>query len=190
MDPITQGFFFRAEPKLEIWSLIRGYSLINIYWYFLLCGKYSCDPLWCRIHTSRIYIVLRFRCGKNIFVFRGVGDEEKCVEGKGDIKMPFSRCDQTGGEKKRMSGRSAMQRDGAVRRKGTRQTRQKGDRLPCPVPYVAEVMFHDIHPDSDTCQPEVPALFPPHTHVHLEHFFAVAMGGWDRVEGKSKGCQR
>lgn len=89
-----------------------------------------------------------------------------------------------------MSGRSEMQRDGAVRRKGTRQTRQKGDRLPCPVPYVAEVMFHDIHPDSDTCQPEVPALFPPHTHVHLEHFFAVAMGGWDRVEGKSKGCQR
>lgn len=106
MDPITQGFFFRAEPKLEIWSLIRGYSLINIYWYFLLCGKYSCDPLWCRIHTSRIYIVLCFRRGENIFVFQGGGgNEEKCVKGKGDIKMPFSRCGKTrwgrGGERAR-----------------------------------------------------------------------------------------
>lgn len=40
------------------------------------------------------------------------------------------------------------------------QTRQKGNQLPCPYPYVTKVMFHDIHPDSDTCQPEVLALFP------------------------------
>lgn len=40
------------------------------------------------------------------------------------------------------------------------QTCQKGNRLPCPYPYVSKVMFHDIHPDSDTCQPEVLALFP------------------------------
>lgn len=78
------------------------------------------------------------------------------------------------------SGRSEMQGDGAARRKGTRQRRQEEDRLPCPVPYVAEVMFHDIHPDSGTCQPEVPALFAhthTHTHVHLEHFFSASVGG-------------
>lgn len=40
------------------------------------------------------------------------------------------------------------------------QTCQKGNLLPCPYPYVTKVMFHDIHPDSDTCQPEVLALFP------------------------------
>lgn len=40
------------------------------------------------------------------------------------------------------------------------QTCQKGNQLPCPYPYVTKVMFHDIHPDSDTCQPEVLALFP------------------------------
>lgn len=35
------------------------------------------------------------------------------------------------------------------------QTRQKENRLPCPAPYVTEVMFYDIHPDSDTHQLEV-----------------------------------
>lgn len=35
------------------------------------------------------------------------------------------------------------------------QTRQKGNLLPCPGPYVTEVMFYDIHPDSDTHQLEV-----------------------------------
>lgn len=40
------------------------------------------------------------------------------------------------------------------------QTCQKGNQLPCPYPYVTKVMFHDIHLDSDTCQPEVLALFP------------------------------
>lgn len=39
------------------------------------------------------------------------------------------------------------------------QTCQKGNLLPCPYPYVTKVMFHDIHPDSDTCQPEVLELF-------------------------------
>ena len=40
------------------------------------------------------------------------------------------------------------------------RTCQKGNQLPCSSPYVATVMFHDIHPDADTCQPEVLALFP------------------------------
>lgn len=35
------------------------------------------------------------------------------------------------------------------------QTRQKENLLPCPGPYVTEVMFYDIHPDSDTHQLEV-----------------------------------
>lgn len=35
------------------------------------------------------------------------------------------------------------------------QTRQKENLLPCPAPYVTEVMFYDIHPDSDTHQLEV-----------------------------------
>lgn len=39
------------------------------------------------------------------------------------------------------------------------QTRQKGNQLSCPHPYVSKVMFHDIHSDSDTCQPQVLALF-------------------------------
>lgn len=35
------------------------------------------------------------------------------------------------------------------------QYRQKENLLPCPGPYVTEVMFYDIHPDSDTHQLEV-----------------------------------
>lgn len=35
------------------------------------------------------------------------------------------------------------------------QTGQKENLLPCPAPYVTEVMFYDIHPDSDTHQLEV-----------------------------------
>lgn len=38
LNPVTQGSFFSAEPKLEIWFLILGYSLINIYWYFYFAG--------------------------------------------------------------------------------------------------------------------------------------------------------
>lgn len=39
------------------------------------------------------------------------------------------------------------------------QTRQKENLLPCPAPYVTEVMFYDIHPDSDTHQLEVLSPF-------------------------------
>lgn len=49
------------------------------------------------------------------------------------------------------------------------QSCQKGNQLSCPYPYVTKVMFHDIHPDSDTCQPEVLALFP--LHVHLVSYY-------------------
>lgn len=35
---------------------------------------------------------------------------------------------------------------------------EKRNQLFCPYPYVTKVMFHDIHPDSETCQPEVLTL--------------------------------
>lgn len=72
--------------------------------------------------------------------------------------MPLS---ERGKERKSKSGRREMQRDRLMKRKGNHQTCQKGNLLPCPYPYVTKVMFHDIHLDSDTCQPEVLALFPP-----------------------------
>lgn len=40
------------------------------------------------------------------------------------------------------------------------QTHQKGNHFLYPYPYVTKVMFHDIHPDSDTCQAEVLTPFP------------------------------
>lgn len=60
------------------------------------------------------------------------------------------------------------------------QTCQKGNRLPCPYPYVSKVMFHDIHPDSDTCQPEVLA---PYTSV----WTTTTSGSWKT--GQEKGVK-
>ncbi|KAK5912860.1 hypothetical protein CesoFtcFv8_002691 [Champsocephalus esox] len=57
------------------------------------------------------------------------------------------------------------------------QTCQKGNQLPCPYPYVTKVMFHDIHLDSDTCQPEDLALFP---RTSIWTTIAVAAGKQDR----------
>lgn len=54
-----------------------------------------------------------------------------------------------------------QKRKSQVRHEVCDQTRQKENLLPCPAPYVTEVMFYDIHPDSDTHQLEVPSPLSP-----------------------------
>ena len=64
-------------------------------------------------------------------------------------------------EKERDNPREAREPEGErtklVQEKRPYPNCQKENPVPCPClcPYVTKVMFHDIHGDSDSCQPEV-----------------------------------